>query len=638
MKAYSILVLLLLAPATLSFAAGTAPALLRIEPGSFTMGAEPGPDVVAPGKAIRYNGPDWDEPPAHEVRLSRPFDIATSVVTMAEFALFKPEYEALIRARHLDWQPQAPATMVTWGEATAYCRWLHKRDGKPYRLPTEAEWEFAAQALDRRVQEWCLDWWAPYSAGAQTDPAGPMDGVVRVIRGETAASRTAEVEVNGVSSSIRQAARQRLTNRSGSLPGDRRPDVGFRIVQAPLPAGAYRPALPLDPVFQNVSQRRKHWAPADPDTPFFTGRIEFIHPPADPRTLPYWGRHHVPSLIGCDNGDLLATVFTAPADNSSQMAILITRLRDGSHTWDPPARFFIAPDRNITGSVLFNNGKGVLHHYNGLGNADCRDFSMLKRTSTDNGATWSAPRIVHEYPAVPASLETYTGEPRLWPHMDMVELPDRTLLLPTDVCSGNEGGSALFASRDQGESWTEQTRFGWNPAGHGLAGGTSGWIAGIHAPIATLKSGQLLAFGRSAAIEGHAPFSLSSDTGRTWTCKASPFPPILSGQRAVLERLSEGPLLLISYTDRVGSTPGVETIDAAGKPRQIHGMYATLSLDEGRTWTRPKLIPLDAANPCDATPGGYLSCVQTPDTMIHLLNSTGYYRFNLAWLRTPMPP
>lgn len=68
---------------------------------------------------------------------------------------------------------------------------------------------------------------------------------------------------------------------------------------------------------------------------------------------------------------------------------------------------------------------------------------MLKRVSTDQGVTWSVPRLVHEYPDEPASMKTFTGEPRLWPHMDIVVLKNGTLILPSDVGGGDACGTVL---------------------------------------------------------------------------------------------------------------------------------------------------------------------------------------------------
>ena len=593
--------------------------LVQVEPGTFRMGVKPGPDCLKPGH-VEYDGPHWDEAPIHDATITYAFSIAQRPVSNAEYAAFRPKHRAEVEAHSLVWKPSAPVAMVTWHDAVAYCNWLSKREGKTYRLPTEAEWECAARRapgldLDGSIREWCQDWWASYSEAAETDPIGPASGTVRVIRGG------------------------RPTNRGGSVPGDRRASLSFRVVQAELPKAEPRPTPPLARVFCDVAQEKKIWPPpADPDKAFFEGLGKYINQPADPMRLPYWGRHHVPSLTWCENGDLLATAFTAPRDNSDQMAIIITRLRSGARRWDPPTCFFIAPDRNVTSATLFHAGNGELHHYNGLSTIDVnKDFTMLKRVSTDNGATWCEPRIVHEYPAQAVSMRTFTGTPRLWPHMDIVVLKDGTLVMPSDVGGGEERGTVLFESRDHGGTWAERTRFGWQHEAFAQQDGQAGWLAGIHAPFVVLAKGGYLAFGRTNNIDGRSPFSTSSDGGRTWSYAPSPFPPISSGQRPILKRLAEGPILLISYTDCRGSKNGIEITDAAGRDRRVRGMFAALSLDEGKTWPHIKLIPRHAANPNVADGGGYLSCVQTPDNTIHLLSSSRYYRFNLAWLKQPHP-
>jgi Neuraminidase (sialidase) len=424
------------------------------------------------------------------------------------------------------------------------------------------------------------------------------------------------------------------------VPGDRRVDLGFRVVRAALPKGEIRPAEQPAIVFSKVSQTPKTWPEPAAEEPRFTDAVPFIEPPEDLLSLPYWRRHHVPSLTWCDNGDLLATAFTAPADNSDQMAILISRRREGQSQWDPPTRFFIAPDRNVTSAMLYNAGEGELHHYNGISGTQCSHFTMIRRISRDNGATWSEPEIVHEYPAKIVDMESFTGQPRLWPHMDMAVFRDGTLILASDVGGGHDRGTVLFESADHGRSWAERTRFGWNPSGFAKTDGHAGWIAGIHAPVVELRDGSLLAFGRTNNIQERSPFSRSTDGGKTWTYEASPFSPLYSGQRPVMMRLAEGPLLLISFTGRThkqGPTLPVDIISADGKARQVCGLFAALSFDEGKTWKHTKLLPLSTNEPYKAPGGGYLSCVQTPDRTIHLINSRYHWSFNLAWLKEPTP-
>ena len=175
-------------------------------------------------------------------------------------------------------------------------------------------------------------------------------------------------------------------------------------------------------------------------------------------------------------------------------------------------------------------------------------------------------------------------------------------------------------------------------------------VRGIHAGVVGLRDGRLLAFGRSQPLDGRMPMSVSGDLGESWTSRPSPFPPIDSGQRLVLTRLIEGPLLLVSFTDPASQVSseawrGMEFNDADGKPFIGHGLFAALSFDEGETWPTRKLLTPGSgvyagggwtreftATPTLAEPKGYLAAAQTPDGMIHLISSRLHYRFNLAWV------
>jgi len=622
-----------------------------VQPGGFRMGAEPGPDVLKPGRLRSYDGPDWDESTVHDVRITQAFAIGLSRVTQKEYARFRPQHREYLLSRGLACDADAPVTMVSWHEADAYCRWLSEREGKVIRLPTEAEWEFAARQAKRLglvgmgdgIQEWCHDWWGPYRPEPETNPLGAGSGDVRVARGGGNGPErleTAEIEVDGVITAATRRVTPRITDRSGSVPDDRSANLSFRLVQGERPDGSFRPDPPPAEANTNVSQQAAPWErQRDPATPYFIGGVPFIRQPEDPLSLPYFGRHHVPSIVFCANGDLLATSFTAPDDGSRQMAIIFSRLRRGATAWSPPARFFIVPDRNNKG-LLFNAGPGELHHYNMFKDNVQNAYSIAKRVSTDNGLTWTAARTVHPYPAKQSALTTFTGTPRFISEIHPVRLADGTLVIPSDAAGGNDGGTVLWRSRDEGESFAEMTRFGWNHAEFAKPGGKAGWIAGIHASFVELKDGRLLAIGRSNNIEGRMPMSVTADRGLTWTYRASPFPPILSGQRAVLVRLQEGPLLVLSYTDlnasyQKGLQQGIDVTDEAGRVSKGFGTFSALSFDEGETWGSYKIIPLDQQNPFDGERGGYLAFVQTPDGVIHFVTSRHYYSCNLAWLKAP---
>ena len=77
-----------------------------------------------------------------------------------------------------------------------------------------------------------------------------------------------------------------------------------------------------------------------------------------------------------------------------------------------------------------------------------------------------------------------------------------------------------------------------------------GGLPGIHAGIAQLADGRLLGFCRGGEIEGKMVQGISNDLGKTFAISASEFPGVDGGQRLVLLRLREGPLLLASFANK----------------------------------------------------------------------------------------
>ncbi|MHC4174442.1 MAG: sialidase family protein, partial [Planctomycetota bacterium] len=221
------------------------------------------------------------------------------------------------------------------------------------------------------------------------------------------------------------------------------------------------------------------------------------------------------------------------------------------------------------------------------------------------------------------------------------------IILPCDAGRGGSGGTVIHISRNNGKTWTDPGQ--GQPAPKFEDGATGHWIAGIHAGVVQLRDGSLMAFGRGNNIDGRMPMSLSNDMGQTWTYSASEFPPIGGGQRVILRRLQEGPILFISFADR---NKGMLIRGAAGRQCQVYGMFATLSFDEGKTWSIKRLLTdggpareLDGGGNTGrfvmdqnhAEPKGYLAATQTPNALIHLISSKQHYVFNLAWLKQPMP-
>ena len=230
------------------------------------------------------------------------------------------------------------------------------------------------------------------------------------------------------------------------------------------------------------------------------------------------------------------------------------------------------------------------------------------------------------------------------PVESVIRTAEGAILVPCDAVPGGSGGTAVLVSRDDGATWVDPAEGQPVPVfAPGLKGAT---IAGIHAGFVQLVDGRLMAFGRGDAIDGRMPMSVSADLGKTWTYSASPFPGISGGQRLAILRLAEGPILFASFGRNMTIT------DASGQQRQISGLFAALSTDEGKTWSVKRLISDDGPprtvdgggntgrftmSAHSAEPRGYMSICQTPDRVIHLISSKQHYAFNLAWLQTPAP-
>ena len=172
------------------------------------------------------NSDESDEQPVHSVTVSD-FSMSKTEVTFEQYDAFctltgrdKPDDEGWGRG-------DRPVMNVSWHDVTAFCEWMTRTTGKTYRLPTEAEWEYAARGgskskgykysgsndldavgwyggnssrkthpvaqkqpnelglydMSGNVWEWCADWYGDYSSSPQTDPQGSNSGKFRVLRG-----------------------------------------------------------------------------------------------------------------------------------------------------------------------------------------------------------------------------------------------------------------------------------------------------------------------------------------------------------------------------------------------------------------------------------------------------------------------
>lgn len=632
--------------------------MVEIPAGSFVMGGS-------------GEGENFDEAPAHRVNIPRLFRMSATEITNAQFERFFPAHRELRGRDGVSTADDEAAVNMSWHEAMAFCDSLSRLTGRVYRLPTEAEWEYACRAgsttpyymgevfpepmrkeqrvardfepvslrvaqfesnpfglydMHGNVEEWCLDRYGLYEAEVQDNPSGPDKGDYRVTRG---GSHHTPVKY------------LRSSNRHAMLPDDRHSQTGFRIVesQAPLARSGKNWSAPRPRT--DIAQSAYIWTKSD--EPLYIPPVPYVIEPEEGSGVPFYRHNHQPAVTWCPNGDLLAIWFSANEENGREVTVLSSRLPRATGEWENAVEFFRVPDRNLTGSSLMTLPDGSLLHINGMeASGDWQNLAMVARTSADNGATWSEPRII---------------APRHTKRHQVIAGPIITsggaILQACDAGPGGDDGTALHISTDGGQTWRDQ----WDgaPLPDFREAATGSTIAGIHAGVVELADGSLLAMGRGNSIVDslgipRMPMSISHDMGRTWTYHASPFTPINGGQRLVLRRLNEGPLLLIAFTDHPERTPeqyrGMEFEQPDGSIAKGYGLYAALSYDDGATWPVRKLLTdgeirelnggawtgdftTDALH---AEPRGYLCATQTPDNIIHLLSSRLHYQFNLKWL------
>jgi formylglycine-generating enzyme required for sulfatase activity len=656
--------------------------LLRIEPGTFMMGVDstPLPEELAGLKGQtrpRMRNGDYDEKPRHEVIITQPFYMSETEVTIEQYRKFRPDFPGF-KAR-LDHHPYVSG--ISWYDAVEFCKWLSEKEGKPYRLPTEAEWEYACRDgtqtpfssgfsppehetanpwglrnMHTGVREWCLDWHGPYCDRPQTDPVGPESGWTKLVRGgglDTLDKQTMsfyfgrDIEPCTLGDSPFYA---RSANRASIAPSFAPPPADYQARQMQC----INPPLPPGP--QSTSPYRAKGMVGGWHSIGFRV-VQAPMPKTKPTELvpPFFQRCVKQSRVAVSQGPNM----NKPYYRTRRILPLLTDDQMVNIGWKvglPPG---LGTNQHNGAVVALPNGDLLAVYYNGFAESD-PDLSILVVRLRYGSDHWDIPSVWPDLlDGNDASPFIFNDNSTIWLGWGCIHLT----------------GAYPFqwtVSKDNGATWG-QIRFpvfeGW-PGGYGRRqpincafrgpdntlyiafdgwGATSGlWATrnngktwfdtggrtlGLHATFVLLDGDSILAYGtRNRTIDGFCPKNVSTDWGKTWKVSRSPMPGQGGGQNPIMLKLAGGWLFYVSdiHQARDPNLKGFTT----------GGAYACLSRDNGQTWRIRKLVGAQTrdenGNPVQVRTVGYVGAAQSKNGIIHLVTSRNkpnlHIELNEAWI------
>ncbi|MBX7257816.1 MAG: SUMF1/EgtB/PvdO family nonheme iron enzyme [Candidatus Hydrogenedentes bacterium] len=593
---------------TIKLPGGVSLELVWIPAGTFLMGQRDGEQDAYPNK----------ETPQHPVTLS-------SGYWMGKFEVTKEQWKAVMGTAPWEGRPSAgedlktPANYVDWSSAAAFAEALTKVAGVNFRLPTEAEWEYACRAgtttrfywgddptydaidghawwrgnaantelkcprsvgqkppnpwglcdMSGNVSEWCQDWHSFYFGGPATDPAGPAIASHRVLRGGS------WITIGGQCRSSRRYHEEPLMARS---------DIGFRVTSG-------------NPVV------RQPGVPEIVDV--FVAGSEGVN------------TYRIPSMLLAPDGTLLAfcEARKESQDDASPTDMVLRRSVDGGRSWLPTQVLVhgignealmnpCAVVDRATNTVLLACMKA-----NKIGPNRNQHFLLL---SQDNGQTWSEPMDIGD--RIANYNDSFVPGPGVG-----IQMQSGRLVIPGYAGTPDEVLEENFYSRvlysdDHGQNWT------------------------LGAPVpqfsdesqaVELRDGSLMLNVRGNMGMSCRGVAISENGGETWSR--------FYWDRALKECPCEASLIRYGCDEKDGKNALLfANPDNSGECYGIlerTKMTVRASFDEGKTWPVKRLL--------HPGPSSYSTMVRLPDGDIGILFEGGekhrrewirFARFSMAWL------
>jgi formylglycine-generating enzyme len=597
-----------------------------IPAGSFQMGqAEREKSFKNPWSAEKDKGADWDEAPVRQVKITHPFLMGVTEVTNAQYEQFDPPHRKL-RPSKTESADDDAVVNVNWDDAVAFCKWLSAKEGKPYRLPTEAEWEYACRAGTTTL----FNTGDTLPDGYHQMAPGALEGFAQFFPENNSAS-TNKIDLAAQNASPSQSAPAK-----SSLPPyyDLVKKASSRVGRGPANAwglyGMHGNAAewcldwyaPYDP-----SQTTDPVGPIDGDFRVVRGgansQLARLLRSANRLSMEPWARNVKIGfrVVQADPAPAPTAkpLDAPPSSNPPAPAPLNVKVDMTKPYFAGPSRYVNIPPGSEGPLFSAHNHDAALTVFPS-GDVFILDYTCdtefghelaVAGTRLPAGASAFTPPILfwqcadsnNHAPglfvdkhgtifhfngnrAMPGSIfRTSTDNGRTWsrarplnsdiqPSESNIQTTDGRILETCDSIYDNAG--TVTMSADDGKTWTklsdETSRPVYKP------GGTGPCIAGIHVGMIERKDGSLWALGRvdrqnvAATFDYKLPISISTDGGKIWTYSVSNFPDITSGQRMTLKRLKEGPLLLCTFTDDFAHRDAAGQVTGGKKEAEMTGM------------------------------------------------------------------
>ena len=204
-------------PESVKLGSGVSMEMVLIPKGEFLMGSRLDPDIKQSSTLVEMEEQSHEsETPQHLVKISKSFYMCKYEVSQEQWHAIMGKNPSEISGKNL------PVTNVSWYDCREFVMAINRLTGKTFRLPSEAEWEYACRAgtqtrysfgdsrtaellnynskggvkvgsykansfglydMHGNVSEWCSDWEAPYQSKDSVDPTGPPEGQFKIFRG-----------------------------------------------------------------------------------------------------------------------------------------------------------------------------------------------------------------------------------------------------------------------------------------------------------------------------------------------------------------------------------------------------------------------------------------------------------------------